>query len=109
MRASLRVTLIQSWVAADKLDWIIEKSVELGVDSIWLAPAQRSVVRIAGERMDKRIDRLRELIVAACAQCGRNRIPRIEASPTLAASLQAGLNGDMRGALLHPERRTRAR
>lgn len=99
---SLRITLIQSWVAADKLEWIIEKSVELGVDSIQLAPAQRSVVRISGERMDKRVDRLRELIVAACSQCGRNRIPSIEASPTLAASLEACLGDDMRGALLHP-------
>ena len=99
---SLRVKLIQSWVAADKLDWIIEKSVELGVDSISLAPAQRSVVRIEGERMDKRLGRLRELIVAACAQCGRNRIPRIEASPTLAASLEEGVGDDMSRALLPP-------
>ena len=99
---SLRVKLIQSWVAVDKLDWIIEKSVELGVDSISLAPAQRSVVRIDGERMDKRLGRLRELIIAACAQCGRNRIPHIEASPTLGESLEAGLVGGMRGALLHP-------
>ena len=100
--AALRVTLVQSWVAADKLEWIIEKAVELGVHSIMLAPAQRSVVRLAGDRLDKRIERLRELIVAACAQCGRNRLPRIEAGPTLAASLQTGLSNDMRGVLLHP-------
>ena len=72
----LTVTLVQSWIATDKLDWMIEKSVELGVHSIVLAPAQRSVVRITGDRLDKRLERLRELIVAACAQCGRNRIPR---------------------------------
>jgi 16S rRNA (uracil1498-N3)-methyltransferase len=101
--ATLPMTLVQSWVAADKLDWIIEKAVELGVHSILLAPAQRSVVRIAGDRLNKRVDRLRELIVAACAQCGRNRIPSIEASPTLAVSLQTALSGDMRGILLHPE------
>ena len=98
----LRVTLVQSWVAADKIEWIIEKAVELGVHSIVLAPAQRSVVRLAGDRLDKRIERLRELIVAACAQCGRNRLPRIEASPTLAASLQTGLSDDRHGVLLHP-------
>lgn len=100
--ATLRITLVQSWAAADKLDWIVEKAVELGVHSIVMAPAQRSVVRIGGDRLDKRIDRLRELIVAACAQCGRNRIPGIEASPTLAASLQAAIVGEMRGVLLHP-------
>ena len=100
--APLRVTLVQSWVAADKIEWIIEKAVELGVHSIVLAPAQRSVVRLTGDRLDKRVERLRELIVAACAQCGRNRIPHIEASPTLAASLQTGLSGDLRGVVLHP-------
>ena len=98
----LRITLLQSWVAADKLEWVIEKAVELGVHSIWLAPAQRSVVRITDARLEKRMDRLRDMIVAACAQCGRNRIPRIEASPTLATALQAALGGDMRGVLLDP-------
>ncbi len=71
----LAVTLVQAWIATDKLDWVIEKSVELGVHSIVLAPAQRSVVRVTGDRLAKRLERLRELIVAACAQCGRNRIP----------------------------------
>ena len=100
--APLRVTLVQSWVAADKLEWIVEKAVELGVHSIVLTPAQRSVVRLTHDRLDKRVERLRELIVAACAQCGRNRIPHIEASLTLAASLRTGTTGDMRGVLLHP-------
>lgn len=100
--APLRVTLVQSWIAADKLEWMIEKAVELGVQSILLTPAQRSVVRIAGDRLGKRIERLRELIIAASAQCGRNRVPHIDASPTLAESLQTGLSGDMRGVLLHP-------
>ena len=98
----LRVTLVQSWVAADKLEWVIEKAVELGVHAILLAPAQRCLVRLTGERLGKRIDRLRELIIAACAQCGRNRVPHIEANPTLAESLQTGLTGNMRGVLLHP-------
>ena len=98
----LRVTLVQSWVAANKLEWMIEKAVELGVHSILLAPAQRCVVRLTGDRLSKRIERLHELIVAACAQCGRNRVPHIEASPTLAASLQTGVSGDTCGVLLHP-------
>ena len=98
----LFVTLVQSWVAPDKLDWILEKAVELGVNTIWLAPAQRSVTRVAGDRLGKRMDRLRHTIVAACAQCGRNRLPHIEASPSLAMSLQAALEGGKHGVLLHP-------
>ena len=98
----LAVTLVQAWIATDKLDWVIEKSVELGVHSIVLTPAQRSVVRVTGDRLAKRLDRLRELIVAACAQCGRNRIPRIEAAPTLADALHAGRREGSTGVLLEP-------
>ena len=98
----LAVTLVQAWIAADKLDWVIEKSVELGVHSIVLTPAQRSVVRVTGDRLGKRLERLRELIVAACAQCGRNRIPRIEAAPTLADALYAGRSEGSTGVLLEP-------
>lgn len=96
------ITLVQSWIANDKLDWVIEKSVELGVHSIILAPAQRSVVRLAGDRLANKIGRLREAVIAACTQCGRNRIPAIEASSTLAAALQAGLSDGATGMLLHP-------
>lgn len=101
--APLRVTLVQAWVAADKLDWMVEKAVELGVHSIVLAPAQRSVVRLGGDRLAKRVERLRELIIAACAQCGRNRIPSAEAAQTLSAALQSALNDDSIGVLLHPK------
>ncbi len=100
------VTLVQAWIATDKLDWVVEKSVELGVHSIVLMPALRSVVRLADDRLAKRLERLRDLIVATCTQCGRNRIPRIEASSTLATSLQTGLSEDARGVLLHPNAET---
>ena len=98
----LSVTLVQAWIATDKLDWVIEKSVELGVQSIVLTPAQRAVVRVAGDRLAKRLARLRELIVAACAQCGRNRIPLIDAASTFASALHAGLSEGAMGLLLDP-------
>ncbi|HVE88909.1 MAG TPA: 16S rRNA (uracil(1498)-N(3))-methyltransferase [Burkholderiaceae bacterium] len=96
------ITLIQAWIATDKLDWVVEKSVELGVQSIVLMPALRSIVRLADDRLAKRLQRLRELIVAACAQCGRNRIPHIEASASLANALQSGRADGRSGVLLHP-------
>ena len=98
----LSVTLIQAWIATDKLDWVVEKSVELGVHSIVLMPAVRSIVRLADDRLAKRLLRLSELIIAACAQCGRNRIPRIEASASLAIALQSGRADGTSGVLLRP-------
>jgi 16S rRNA (uracil1498-N3)-methyltransferase len=98
----LATTLVQCWIASDKLDWVVEKAVELGVHAIVLAPAQRSVVRLTGDRLQRRIEHLREIAIAACCQCGRNRIARITAAPDLKSALQSALDGDTRGVLLDP-------
>lgn len=98
----LDITLVQSWIASDKLDWVVEKSVELGVNAIVLAPAQRSVVRLSGDRLQKRIDHLREVAVAACSQCGRNRIARISSAPDLRSALESALVRGARGVVLDP-------
>jgi 16S rRNA (uracil1498-N3)-methyltransferase len=79
----LAVTLLQAWVATEKLDWIVEKAVELGSVRIVLFGAERSVVRIDGERRDRRLAHLRLLAIAACEQCGRNRVPVIAAARDL--------------------------
>lgn len=89
--SSLTITLVQSWIAADKLDWTIEKAVELGVRRILLTPMQRAVVRLDGARRDRRVERLRDIAVAACAQCGRNRVPGVDARDTLELALREAL------------------
>jgi len=78
----IRVGLIQGLPEADKMDWIIQKSVELGV--AWIQPivCDRSVVRLSGERAARREAHWQRVAVAACEQSGRNRIPEVR--PTLA-------------------------
>jgi 16S rRNA (uracil1498-N3)-methyltransferase len=98
----LAVTLVQSWIAADKLDWLVEKAVELGVASIIIAPATRSVVRLTAHRALGRVQKLRDIAIAACAQCGRNRIPPIESTGSLADALQSALSDTAIGVLLLP-------
>ena len=73
----LAVTLVQALPSGDKMDWIVEKGVELGVSAIQPVAAKRSVVRLSGERMARRIDHWRQIAVAACEQCGRNRVPEV--------------------------------
>lgn len=85
----LRVTLLQSFVSPDKTEWIVEKAVETGVSEICLAPAARSVTRLSGERLEKRVARLKDIAVAAAEQCGRNVVPTIRAFASLEAALQA--------------------
>lgn len=79
----LSVTLAQALPAGDKMDWIIQKAVELGVSAIIPLIAERSVVRLAGERADKRVAHLRGVVRAACEQCGRNTVPAVEAIVSL--------------------------
>ena len=80
--SKLPIGLVQGLPEADKMDWIIQKSVELGVS--WIQPivCDRSVVRLSGERAARREAHWRRVAVAACEQSGRNRIPDVR--PTLA-------------------------
>ena len=71
------LTLAQALPEAAKMDWIIEKAVELGVGAIEPLAARRSVVRLAGERALKRQVHWQGVIVAASEQCGRNRLARL--------------------------------
>ncbi len=69
--------LAQALPEGSKMDWIIEKAVELGVTSIQPLVAARSVVRLSEERAAKKLAHWRSIVVAAAEQCGRNRLPSV--------------------------------
>ncbi|ALK96001.1 16S rRNA methyltransferase [Massilia sp. WF1] len=72
------VTLAQGLPeGSSKMDWIVEKAVELGVSSIQPLAAARSVVKLSGERADKRQAHWEGVIIAASEQSGRNRLARL--------------------------------
>lgn len=71
------VTLAQGLPEGSKMDWIIEKAVELGVAAVQPLAARRSVVRLSGERLEKRHAHWEGVIVAASEQCGRNRLAQL--------------------------------
>jgi 16S rRNA (uracil1498-N3)-methyltransferase len=71
------VTLAQGLPEGAKMDWIVEKAVELGVSAIQPLAAQRSVVKLSAERADKRQAHWQGVIVAASEQSGRNRLARL--------------------------------
>jgi 16S rRNA (uracil1498-N3)-methyltransferase len=72
------VTLAQGLPEGSKMDWIIEKAVELGVAAVQPLAARRSVVRLSGERLEKRHAHWQGVIEAASEQCGRNRLARLD-------------------------------
>jgi 16S rRNA (uracil1498-N3)-methyltransferase len=75
--AATSIAVLQALCAQDKIDWLVEKCVELGAARIVLFPAERSVVRLEESRRARREERLREIAIAASAQCGRTRIPSV--------------------------------
>ena len=75
--AAFRVGLVQGLPEADKMDWIIQKAVELGVAYVQPLVCDRSVVRLSGERAERRKSHWQRVAVAACEQSGRNRIPEV--------------------------------
>lgn len=72
-----QVTLAQALPEGTKMDWIIEKAVELGVSAIQPLAAKRCVVRLSAERAGKKQDHWQAVIVAASEQSGRNRLARL--------------------------------
>jgi 16S rRNA (uracil1498-N3)-methyltransferase len=84
----LRIVLAQGMASGERMDWIIEKTTELGVAEVWPVAAQRSVTRLKGERQERRTQHWQRVAAAACEQCGRNVVPRIEAPATLEEVLE---------------------
>ncbi len=75
--APYRITLAQGIAGGDKMDWLIEKAVELGVARVAPLSTARGVVRLAGERAEKRVAHWQGVVRASCEQCGRNRVPAV--------------------------------
>lgn len=85
----LRVTLLQGLARGERMDWVIQKATELGVAAIIPVASQRSVVQLEAERGDRRLQHWRAVAAAACEQCGRNTLPRIDAPRDFSDALAA--------------------
>ncbi len=86
---ALAVTLALAMPAGDRMDALVEKAAELGVAAIRPLVSARSVLRLAGERAEKRLAHWQAIAVAACEQCGRNRVPVVHGPQPLEAWLGA--------------------
>ena len=87
--AAHQVHLAVGMPANERMDWLVEKATELGVASIQPLMTERSVLRLNPERAGKKQAHWQSVAVAACEQCGGNRVPVIHAVMTLAAWIKA--------------------
>ena len=75
--SNLKIHLGQVISRGERMEFTIQKSVELGVNVITPLWSERCGVKLDGERMDKKIQQWQKIIIAACEQCGRNVVPEI--------------------------------
>jgi 16S rRNA (uracil1498-N3)-methyltransferase len=85
----LNITLLQGISSGDRMDYTIQKAVELGVKNIVPINTSRSVVKLSAERAEKRLAHWQSVVHAACEQSGRAIIPQVAAPVTLSTWLQA--------------------
>jgi len=98
----LSLCLVQAMARNERMDLVVQKAVELGVSRIEPVFTERSVVRLDRQRAERRLRHWRNIVISACEQCQRNRIPEIS-KPVSLGNWMAADNTD-RGTrlLLHP-------
>jgi 16S rRNA (uracil1498-N3)-methyltransferase len=92
----IAVTLAQGISSGERMDYTIQKAVELGAHAIEPLAVERSVVRLSGERAARRVAHWHAIAVAACEQCGRNRVPEVRPIAGFTAWLAAVPAADLR-------------
>lgn len=98
--AARELHLAVAMPANERMDWLVEKATELGVSSIQPLVAERSVLRLAGERARKKQAHWQAIAIAACEQCGRNRVPPVQEISELRAWLAGTAAGTPKRLLL---------
>jgi 16S rRNA (uracil1498-N3)-methyltransferase len=103
----LNITLLQGISSGDRMDYTIQKAVELGVTAIMPIITSRSVVKLTNERAEKRLAHWQSVVHAACEQSGRAIIPQIAAPISLSIWLQANNHAGAGDAYFKAEKPTR--
>ena len=93
VESPLKITLAQGISKGERMDYTIQKAVELGVHRIVPLDTERSVVKLKGERRERKLEHWQGVIISACEQCGRNTLPELLPMQSLSSWLENGLNG----------------
>ena len=89
----LLITLVQALAVADKMDWIVQKAVETGAVAVQPVISERCVLKLAGDRVGKRVAHWQQIAVAAAEQCGRARLCQIHEPANLSRWLASPFAG----------------
>jgi len=98
----LNIRLLQGISSGDRMDYTIQKAVELGVTEIYPLSTERCVIKLSGDRAEKRTEHWQGVAIAACEQSGRAMVPLVHAPVTLAQWLNQHATPDCLNLLLNP-------
>jgi 16S rRNA (uracil1498-N3)-methyltransferase len=90
----LALTLAQGVSRGERMDLVVQKATELGVSQLVPVLTERSVVRLSAQQSDRKLNHWRAVVIAACEQCGRNRLPSVAPPVPLAEFLRGGRESD---------------
>jgi len=96
----LAITLVQALATSDKMDFIVQKAVELGAVAVQPLITERATLKLSGDRAEKRAAHWQAVARTACEQCGRNRVP-VVGEPVALAQWLSQPNDSVR-VMLHP-------
>ena len=82
-----RVHLWSGITANERMDWLLEKATELGATTLLPITAERSVLKLKGDRADKKLAHWQAIAVASSEQCGRNRVLQVCSPATLSQAI----------------------
>ena len=88
--STLDITLAQGLSSGERMDYALQKATELGVSRIQPLATERSVVRLSDDRAERKLSHWQNVVISACEQCGRNRVPGVAQVVTLPEFLSAG-------------------
>lgn len=99
----LELTLAQGVSRGERMDLVVQKATELGVSHLVPVLTERSVVRLTAQQSDRKVNHWRAIAIAACEQCGRNRLPSVAPPVALREFLKGGAGAAGTRLLLSPE------
>ena len=102
----LRVVLAQTLSKGDRMDYAVQKAVEMGVSEIVPLTTERCDVKLKGDREDKRLRHWQQVAISAAEQCGRARVPEIQPVMTVQQWLEHARACDLRLVLHHRTERS---
>jgi 16S rRNA (uracil1498-N3)-methyltransferase len=82
------IVVVQALSRGERLDFTLQKCTELGATGFQLLTAERAELKLRSDKLDRRLDHWRSVVVSACEQCGRARVPPVLAPLTVAEWLR---------------------